>query len=57
MPELNKATYLGDGVYGRFDGENVWLSTDQGEIAINRDNWAEIHKLCTECIGTVKTRS
>jgi|HubBroStandDraft_4_1064222.scaffolds.fasta_scaffold09099_13 hypothetical protein len=55
MPDLNKETYLGDGVYGRFDGVNVWLRTDREghshEVAISFDNWQAIDEFCCETIG------
>lgn len=31
MPELPR-TYLGDGVYARFDGFQVWVYTDNGVV-------------------------
>ena len=41
---MEQRTYLGDSVYARFDGEQVWIYTDNGygpnqvrEIALNAD--------------------
>jgi hypothetical protein len=58
MPRtINKEEYVGDGVYARFDGANVWLWSTNGvtkshEVAINMDNWDAIYNMCKECIGT-----
>ena len=53
MLKVPGTLYLGDGVYARFDGENLWLLTERiepprqedgyiHEIALNRDNWNEL---------------
>jgi hypothetical protein len=53
--ELNKETYVGDSVYAKFDGENLWLRADRDgsshEIAINSDNWNAIYDLGAEVLG------
>lgn len=31
----NKETYLGDGLYARFNGQEVWLRADDEEICLD----------------------
>ena len=40
-------TYIGDGVYAHFDGNNIWLGLrpNMETIAINQDNWYALREL------------
>ena len=49
MSILNKKTYLGDGVYGSFDGFNVWLTTENGIQTTN--------EICLEPEILIRTRA
>ena len=43
-------TYLGDGVYARFDGYHVWLSTQEGsDIALEPEVFRSLHDYVLRC--------
>jgi len=54
MPDPSKETYLGDGLYARFDGSGVWLLAEDPLIPTNRVYLEpEIYEALTKFWGRV----
>lgn len=41
----NKETYIGDGVYARFNGQEVWLRADDQEICLDTGMLKQIQSM------------
>lgn len=55
MPDDTTA-YLGDGVYARWDGLNVWVWTSNGvdksqEVALERDTFISLQQFARQAWG------
>lgn len=59
MNSENKKVYIGDGVYGDFDGFAIMLTTEDGKSTTNRivlepNEWATLRTYVDELIASLK---